>query len=85
MVIKFVHLLEEFDNIQSENIKAFIKNKIISISMIEYFVEHDDNYYDYVHLNVDTLCSELKEKQIDYKLVNCELHQANDEIIKYAS
>ena len=78
-------MLEEFDNIQSENIKAFIKNKIISISMIEYFVEHDDNYYDYVHLNVDTLCSELKEKQIDYKLVNCELHQVNDEIIKYAS
>lgn len=53
--------------------------------MIEYFVEHDDNYYDYVHLNVDTLCSELKEKQIDFNLVNCELHQVNDEIIKYAS
>ncbi len=37
-VIKFVKLLEEFDNIQSENIKAFIKNKIISISMIEYLI-----------------------------------------------
>ncbi len=51
--------------------------------MMGYFVEHNDN--DYVHLNVDTLCSELKEKQIDYNLVNCELHQVNDEIIKYAS
>ena len=38
LAINFIRLLEECDNVQNKEFKAVIKNKIISVSMMEYLI-----------------------------------------------
>ncbi len=38
LAINFMKILEENDNVQSDEFKAVIENKIISVSMMEYFI-----------------------------------------------